>query len=130
MSAFNTFLSVAPSIISILKMRGIDVDIEFIKTLEIIPKFIEEKQKEYLNKYPDLDINLMASYHNGEIYLIPVGLEVINLDDTKHTIISKQFEPINISEFLRDIKVTELIKVLKNNPDISILEAIGKSRLK
>lgn len=126
MSKFNMLINIAPSIISILKLRGIDIDIEFIKAMEIIPNFIEEKQKEYKEKAPELDINLMVSFHNNDIYFLAVGIEKI--DDK--TIISKQFEPVNLSEFLRDIKVTELLKVMKNNPDMSIMEAVSKSRIK
>ena len=56
---------------------------------------------------------------------MPVGLKII--DDK--TVIEKQFQAINISKFLAGIKVTELLKVLKNNPNLPILEAIEKSRV-
>jgi len=125
MNPLNIVLSLAPSIITMLKFKGIDVDIEFVKALEIIPNFIEEKQEEYQKNYPDLDINLMVSFHEKEVYLMPVGIEVLD----QKTVITKQFDAINVSKFLSGIKVTELLNVLKKNPNMPIMEAVEKSRV-
>jgi hypothetical protein len=130
MNGFKIFLGLAPSIIQMLKFKGIDVDIEFIKALEIIPNFIAEKQKEYTDKHPDLDINLMVSFHENEVYIIPVGLSIIKDENGEDaTAITKQFESFNVSQFLADIKITELIKILKKNPETPIMEAVEKSRV-
>ena len=124
MKGLGTVLTIAPTILNLLRLRGINVDEEFSKALEIIPNFIAEKQKEYTDKHPDLDINLMAIFHENEVFIMPVGLESIE----GKTIISKQFDPINISKFLAGIKVTKIIDVLKNNPDLPIMEAVEKSK--
>ena len=126
MNPLKIILGLAPTIISMLKLRGIDIDLEFIKALEIIPNFISEKQKEYMAKYPDLDIHLMISFLDNEVYLMPVGLKN---NDENETVIAEQFEPINVSQFLAGIKVSELINVLKKNPDMPIMEAVEKSRI-
>ena len=64
----------APTVLSMLKVQGIDVDVEFNNALEFIPTFIKGKQKEYQEKNPNVDINLMVSFYEDDIHLIPVGL--------------------------------------------------------
>lgn len=126
MSKSNIILKLAPAIFSMLKMNGINIDIEFIKAMQFFPNYIKQKQKEYEEKAPDEDINLMISFHEEDIYLMPVGLVK---NEEEETVINTKFEPFNLTEFLQGIQISELVKILKDNPDITVMEAVEKSRV-
>lgn len=120
MAGINTVIKLAPAIITMLKLQGIDVDKQFSEAVKFIPEMMVKKKDELQQKHPNLEINLMVSFHEEDVYFIPVGIEN---NDGKITV-SKTFDTINVTKYLQDIKVTKVLKVLKENPELSMVEAV------
>lgn len=116
---------ILPLLTTTLNSFNIDIDQETTKILDLIPKYIQEKQQEYQALYPALQVNVMFTILDNDIYMVAVGL---SSEDGK-TILKPLSDPFNLSEMVKGIVITDAIKLIGENEELTILEAIELSRI-
>jgi hypothetical protein len=113
----SNMLSMVKKAIPLLSVAGLDIDKLLQDSLKFLPKFFIEKLDQFQAQDPDLKVVLMITTRNNEftnedeVWLIPVGVDGIE--------IKKQYEPLNLNDFISQINITEMINESDNiDPEI------------
>ncbi len=99
-----------------LKNFGLNLDEILQNSLEFLPGFFIDKIKQFQDLDPNLKVVIMITTafdqekQKEEIWLVPVGTK----REKEHTIIVKEYEPLNLNPFLSQINLEELLNKKDN----------------
>jgi hypothetical protein len=113
MANTNT-LALIKKAIPLLSVAGIDIDKILQESLVFLPQFFLDQMKKFKDQDPDLNVVCMIVNRKDEIdgdqvWLVPVGVDGVE--------IKKQYEPLNLNEFISKIEISKILADQDNTGD-------------